>query len=82
MEYFFIGERELYLAFRLVGVGGEVVNNRGDALEAFKLMTGQSSKVAGPAVKDRPKVLILTEDVSSMLEKEVLDWQKGLQLMT
>lgn len=77
MEYFFIGERELYLAFRLVGVGGEVVNNRGDALEAFKLMTGQSSKVAGPAVKDRPKVLILTEDVSSMLEKEVLDWQKG-----
>ena len=61
----------------LVGVGGEVVNNRGDALEAFKLMTGQSSKVAGPALKDRPKVLILTEDVSSMLEKEVLDWQKG-----
>lgn len=77
MEYYFIGERELLLGFGLVGVGGTAVNNKNDALEAFKLMTGQSSRVSGPASGDRPKVLILTEDVASMLEKEVLDWQKG-----
>jgi len=77
VEYYFIGERELSLAFNLVGVQGSVANNKSDALEAFKLMTGQSSKVSGPALQDRPKVLILTEDVADMLEKDVLDWQKG-----
>ncbi len=77
MEYYFLGERELYLGFRLVGVDGCPVTNRNDALETFKLMTGQSSHVGGLVANDRPKVLILTEDVASMLEKEVLDWQKG-----
>ena len=77
MEYYFIGERELQLGFKLVGVDGTAVNNRGDALDAFQLMTGQSSKVSGPSSSDRPKILILTEDVADMLEKEVLDWQKS-----
>ena len=77
MEYYFIGERELLLGFKLVGVDGTAVNNRGDALEAFLLMTGQSSKVSGPSSGDRPKILILTEDVADMLDKEVLDWQIG-----
>ncbi len=77
MEYYFIGERELQLGFKLVGVDGSAVTNRGDALDAFLLMTGQSSKVSGPARADRPKILILTEDVADMLEKEGLDWQKG-----
>ena len=76
MEYYFIGERELYHAFRLVGVPGAVANKKDDALDAFLLMTGQSSKVSGPAEKDRPKVLILTEDVADMLETQVVAWQK------
>jgi V/A-type H+-transporting ATPase subunit F len=30
-------------------------------------------------VDERPKILILTEDVSAMIEDEVLAWQKGSQ---
>ena len=30
-------------------------------------------------VDERPKVLILSEDVSAMLEQEVLAWQKSAQ---
>ncbi len=75
MEYFVIGERELVLAFMLAGVKGQVANNRKEALDAFNLMTGQSSSVEAPSSQDRPKVLILTEDVSDMLSAEVSQWQ-------
>lgn len=74
MEYFVIGEREIVLGFMLVGVEGQIANNRRDALEAFSKMTGLSSTNA-PAIKDKPKILILTEDVSDMLSKEVMNWQ-------
>ena len=54
MEYFVIGERELVLAFALVGVNGCVAVN---------------------VVGGRPKILILTEEITEMLENEVLEWQ-------
>ena len=66
MEYYVIGERELVLGFMLVGVEGQAVHNRQEALQAFYRVTGQSS---------RPKVLILTEDVADMLSAELIDWQ-------
>ena len=75
MEYFVIGERELVLGFNLVGVKGQPVSNRSEALEAFNRMTGQSQRINSPVQQDRPKILILTEDVSDMLSKEVNDWQ-------
>lgn len=78
MEYFVIGEREIVLAFRLVGVGGSVVANREEALKAFNSVTGRGEIVSVP-LSERPKVLILTEEVSSMLEEEVLDWQRGAE---
>ncbi len=72
MEYFVIGERELVLGFKLVGVDGAIAANRSEALDAFNRVTG-----AGDVpVPERPKVLILTEEVSSMLDEEVLAWQK------
>ncbi|MCQ2611755.1 MAG: V-type ATP synthase subunit F [Treponema sp.] len=77
MEYFVIGERELVLAFNLVGVKGAVALNRLQALEAFNKVTGKGGTVNAPVSADIPKILILTEDVSSMLEQEVLDWQKA-----
>ena len=72
MEYFVIGERELVLGFKLVGVDGAIAVNRGEALEAFNRVTGMGDL----PVPERPKVLILTEEVSAMLEEEVLAWQK------
>ena len=75
MEYYVIGERELVLGFMLVGVEGQAVHNRQEALQAFYRVTGQSSTVSTPVSQDRPKVLILTEDVADMLSAELIDWQ-------
>lgn len=78
MEYFTIAQRELVLAFKLVGVDGAVALNRKEALGAFNRVTGHGGENALP-VDERPKVLILSEDVSAMLEQEVLAWQKSAQ---
>ena len=76
MEDFVIGERELILGFKLVGVDGTVALNRDEALEAFNRVTGQGGAMSLPS-PERPKVLILTEEVSALLEDEVIAWQKG-----
>jgi V/A-type H+-transporting ATPase subunit F len=78
LEYFVIGERELVLAFKMVGVQGTPALNREEALSAFDRLTGKGGTAAVPA-SERPKVLILTEAVASMLQDEVLEWQKGAQ---
>lgn len=72
-----IGERELVLGFALVGVAGIVVGTRDEALDAFYRVTGRGNILSGgtPAAEERPLVLILTEEVSSMLSDEVRDWQ-------
>ena len=72
MEYFVIGERELVLGFKLVGVDGAIAVNRTEALDAFNRVTGMGDV----PVPERPKVLILTEEVSSLLDDEVVAWQK------
>lgn len=75
MEYFVLGETELVTGFALVGVEGKVCLNRNDALEAFNKVTGQTSSVTGISSEDKPKVLIITEDVADMLENEIFSWQ-------
>ena len=75
MNYFVIGEREIVLAFGLVGVSGAVVANRAEALDAFNRVTGKGGTMNAPAIEERPKVLILTEEVSMLLENEIVDWQ-------
>ena len=77
MQYYIIGERELVLAFALVGVQGSVAVTHDEALEAFNRITGRGGAFASPVEGGRPKVLILTESVIGMIEKEVLEWQKG-----
>lgn len=71
MEYFVIGEREIVLGFMLVGVPGSAVSNREEALEVFLDVTGQSRSLNRISAASRPKVLILTEDVSDMISHEV-----------
>ena len=75
LEYYIIGERELVLAFGLVGVKGTYVSNRNQALDAFNKVTGRGGLVSAPTDIEIPKVLILTEDVSVMIEEEINDWQ-------
>ncbi|MBQ0162555.1 MAG: V-type ATP synthase subunit F [Treponema sp.] len=75
MDYYIIGERELVLAFGLVGVKGSFVSTRDEALDAFNRVTGQSGGLSAEVSKDIPRVLILTENVSVMLEEEINSWQ-------
>lgn len=75
MKYYIIGERELVLAFSLVGVAGTAAENRQDVLEAFNRITGKGGTVAVP-VDQCPKVLMLTEGAASLIQQEELDWQK------
>lgn len=79
MKYWIIGERELVLGFALVGVPGTVAGSRDEAYDAFCRMTGRGNALAGgtPDEGEIPTVLILTEEVASMLEEEVRDWQMG-----
>ncbi len=65
------------LAFSLVGVRGEVALNRDEALAAFNRVTGKGGVVGAPVSEERPKVLILTEEASMLLEDEVVEWQQG-----
>lgn len=76
MQYFIIGEKDLVLAFSLVGVSGKVVSNRDEALQVFKAMTSGSDGKSERHDEEIPRVLILTEHVAAMLEEEVFKWQK------
>jgi V/A-type H+-transporting ATPase subunit F len=76
VKYFVIGERELVLAFALVGVEGASVVTRDEALDAFKRVTGIAGDSHSLSVTvERPKVLIITEAVAVLLEEEILSWQ-------
>ncbi|MFI3257807.1 MAG: V-type ATP synthase subunit F [Spirochaetales bacterium] len=75
MKYYIIGEHEPVLAFALVGVEGIAVVNRGEAIDAFNRITGQTGGQSGLPTEGRPKVLILTENVADMLADEILHWQ-------
>jgi V/A-type H+-transporting ATPase subunit F len=83
-DFFFIGEEELLVAFRLVGVGGRAVTGRDEALEAFLAATGQKALALRPDEPASPeatgagaKVLILSSGVAQLLEEEARAWQFG-----
>ena len=65
MAFYVIGGEEVVIGFRFVGVPGTVVRTEEEAREAFRAAT------AMPAVK----VLILTEQASALIPREVMDWQ-------
>lgn len=75
MKYFIIGEREIVLAFRLVGVTGSVAETRQEVLDAFNRVTGKGGASSVP-VDEIPRVLILTESAAALVQDEELSWQK------
>lgn len=75
MKFYIIGDREIVLAFKLTGINGTVAYTRQNILDAFNRITGMSSSTAAP-IDEIPKILILTENVSVLIEEEVIAWQK------
>ena len=67
MTFFFLGSEELAIGFRFVGVPGAVVGTVDEAREAFLAVTRRGEA----------RVLVMTEDVSAMIPREVMDWQMG-----
>ncbi len=67
MAFYVIGEEEVVIGFRFVGVPGKVAVTEEEAREAFRAAVGD------PAVK----VLVLTEQVSALIPRDVMDWQLG-----
>jgi vacuolar-type H+-ATPase subunit F/Vma7 len=67
VTFHFLGSEELAIGFRFVGVPGTVVRTADEARDAFSSLTR-----AGEA-----RVVILTEDVSALIPREVMDWQMG-----
>ena len=65
MEFSVIGDEEVVLGFRFVGVPGVEVTSREEALEAFSKATASGDGL----------ILILTEQVSAMIDQEVMSHQ-------
>ena len=65
MEFHVIGDEEVVIGFRFVGVPGSVARTEEEAREAFARITKEG----------KARVLILTEQVSALLAREVMDWQ-------
>ncbi|MGD0724478.1 MAG: V-type ATP synthase subunit F [Spirochaetia bacterium] len=65
MAFYIIGGEELVIGFRFVGVPGTVVETVDEARKAFQAAT------TSPEVM----VLIISEQVSAMIPREVMDWQ-------
>ena len=76
MTYGIIAERELVVAFSLVGVKGFIASSRDEALPYFKQLTrqGEESSLLPLDIQEL-KVLILSEQVSEYLYEEVFQWQ-------
>lgn len=75
MKYYIIGQRELVLAFKMIGVEGVAAETRSEVLEAFNRVTGKGGNLAVPS-SEIPRILILTEDAADLIQVEEIEWQK------
>jgi V/A-type H+-transporting ATPase subunit F len=66
VEFYVIGDEELVIGFRFVGVPGQAVVSKAEAEQAFARATAPGSSAM---------VLILTEQVSAMIGEQVMQWQ-------
>jgi V/A-type H+-transporting ATPase subunit F len=64
MDFFVLGEEEILIGFDVVGIQGRLVSTREEALEGF------AYGLSLPELK----VLIMTEEVSSLIEEKVVEW--------
>jgi len=65
VEFHVIGDEEVVIGFRFVGIPGSVARTEEEAREVFAGVTREGSA----------RVLILTEQVVSLIPEEVMDWQ-------
>ena len=77
MDYYFIGDPELAIAFRFVGINGTAVQGTDAARVAFRKMTEGWDEIAGIVMPDIKKcrVLIITEEVADWLGELLIRWQ-------
>jgi len=86
VEYFFLGETELVIAFRFIGIEGMAVNNSGEANAAFRRITGGFTDAADIQFSEEPEaakfphaggchILLITEEVAVWLGDTLIDWQ-------
>ena len=77
MDYYFIGDPELAVAFRFVGIRGTAVRGSDDALSAFRRMTegwDETANMIMPGI-EKCRVLILTEEVAGWVGDYLVNWQ-------
>jgi len=65
LAFYVIGSDELVIGFRFVGVPGMAVHTRDEALAGFREATRSKETL----------VLIVTEQVASLIPNEVMEWQ-------
>ena len=65
MEFHVIGDEEIVIGFRFVGVPGTIARTEEEAREAFASVTEEG----------KARVLIVTEQVVALIPQEVMDWQ-------
>ncbi|MDR1787836.1 MAG: ATPase V [Treponema sp.] len=77
MDYFFIGDQELAIAFRFVGIEGAGVSNGAEALSLFRRMTEGYDETADAVLPgaETCRILILTEEAADWLGDTLVSWQ-------
>jgi V/A-type H+-transporting ATPase subunit F len=79
VEYFFIGDQELLIAFRFVGIDGAAVVNPDEARSAFLRITRNWNETAGAVLPGEEagscRILILTEEAADWLGDDLTQWQ-------
>jgi V/A-type H+-transporting ATPase subunit F len=78
-DYYFIGDAELVIAFRFIGIDGTAASNAEAARAAFLRVTQSIDAAAGTALPSSRgegcRALILTEEVVDWLGEELTQWQ-------
>jgi V/A-type H+-transporting ATPase subunit F len=77
VDYFFIGDPELVIAFRFIGINGQAVEGADNARSVFLKMTEGRDEITGMVMPgiEKCQVLILTEEVADWLDELLIQWQ-------
>lgn len=76
-EIFVLAEEEILIAFGMIGIKGRAITSRDDAIATFRSIVQNKTCTLERGMVDLSdcKMLILSEDISDMIGKELADWQ-------